>query len=86
MYDLNIGEKGLRITKQFRLNDRKPDSKNRQGFDSSDAIYLVMPDRFANGDPAMTPWMPWTEKANREDRGGRHGGDIQGIIDHLGLH
>ena len=42
-----------------------------------------MPDRFANGDPSNDSTDDTTEKANRELKGGRHGGDIQGIIDHL---
>ena len=67
----------------YELKERQPDSKQRKGFDSSDAIYLVMPDRFANGDPSNDSTDDTTEKANRELKGGRHGGDIQGIIDHL---
>ena len=67
----------------YELKERQPDSKQRKGFDSSDAIYLVMPDRFANGDPSNDSTDDTAEKANRELNGGRHGGDIQGIIDHL---
>ena len=67
----------------YELKERQPDSKQRKGFDSSDAIYLVMPDRFANGDPSNDSTDDTAEKANRELKGGRHGGDIQGIIDHL---
>jgi glycosidase len=71
------------IYKNFELRKRKTNSKTRKGFDSSDAIYLVMPDRFANGDPSNDSVDGMTEKANRKLKGGRHGGDIQGIIDHL---
>lgn len=67
----------------YELKEREKNSKDRKGFDSSDAIYLVMPDRFANGDPSNDSTDDTTEKANRELKGGRHGGDIQGIIDHL---
>jgi glycosidase len=67
----------------FRLKERELNSKTRKGFDSSDAIYLVMPDRFANGDSSNDSVDGMTEKVNREFKGGRHGGDIQGIIDHL---
>lgn len=55
----------------------------RKGFDNSDAIYLLMPDRFANGNPANDSHPEVTEKADRSSLNGRHGGDIQGIIDHL---
>jgi glycosidase len=81
-YYIAIG-KMTQIKKYFRLENRKTDSQNREGFDSSDVIYLVMPDRFANGDPSNDSVQSMSEKANRADKGGRHGGDIQGIIDHL---
>ena len=42
-----------------------------------------MPDRFANGDPSNDSHPDTHEKANRPDPGGRHGGDIRGIINHL---
>jgi glycosidase len=46
-------------------------------------MYLLMPDRFANGNPANDATKATTEKADRSAVNGRHGGDIQGIIDHL---
>ncbi len=55
----------------------------RKGFDASDVIYLIMPDRFANGNPNNDSQPEMSEKANRNFSGGRHGGDIQGIINHL---
>ena len=51
------------------------------GFDTSDVLYLITPDRFANGDPANDLLEGAT--ANRERSGGRHGGDIKGITNHL---
>ena len=41
-----------------------------------------MPDRFANGNPANDDWEQF--KADRKNGGGHHGGDLQGIRDHLG--
>lgn len=52
-------------------------------FNASDVIYLLMPDRFANGDPTNDSHPSVSEKSNRTDKDGRHGGDIKGIIDHL---
>ena len=54
-----------------------------QGFSSDDVIYLIMPDRFANGDPsnddpAMSPGLFDRTKARYY-----HGGDLQGIVDRL---
>lgn len=67
----------------YEFKERKQNSAQRKGFDSSDVIYLLMPDRFANGNPNNDSTSDTTEKANRSIDGGRHGGDIQGIIDHL---
>lgn len=65
----------------YEILDRREGSAAREGFNSSDVIYLIMPDRFANGDPTND-----TVNGTKLDRNGledRHGGDIQGIIDHL---
>lgn len=67
----------------YELKPRREGSALREGFDSSDLVYLIMPDRFANGDPGNDSHPDLIEQANRENPGGRHGGDIQGIIDHL---
>lgn len=67
----------------FPLLERKQDSKNRIGFNAGDAIYLIMPDRFANGDPTNDDVEGMLEKSNRKAPYGRHGGDIKGIDDHL---
>ncbi|WP_194850000.1 alpha-amylase family glycosyl hydrolase [Nonlabens antarcticus] len=82
-YDITLGKAGIKMSKNFSLQERDENSQQRTGFDSSDAIYLLMPDRFANGDPSNDSVKSMTEKVNRADKGGRHGGDIQGIIDHL---
>lgn len=70
-------------TIDYQFLQREEGSAQRAGFDSSDVIYLLMPDRFANGDPSNDSHPFLVEKANRSHPGGRHGGDIQGIIDHL---
>lgn len=71
------------VSHHYELKQRQKNSKNRNGFDSSDMIYLIMPDRFANGDPNNDSTDSTVEKANRSHKGGRHGGDIQGIINNL---
>jgi neopullulanase len=53
------------------------------GFNNSDVMYLIMPDRFANGDPTNDSHPDMADKLNREDPYGRHGGDIKGIRNHL---
>lgn len=54
-----------------------------QGFSADDVIYLIMPDRFANGDPANDD--PPASRGLLDRRRARdyHGGDLQGIIDRL---
>ncbi|WOI22686.1 alpha-amylase family glycosyl hydrolase [Nonlabens ulvanivorans] len=68
---------------EYELLPREKESAQRKGFDSSDAIYLIMPDRFANGDSSNDSTDDTVEKVNRDFKGGRHGGDLQGVIDHL---
>jgi glycosidase len=67
----------------FELMQRLPGSASRKGFDASDVIYLITPDRFANGNPGNDAVAGLKELPNRGDKNGRHGGDIQGINDHL---
>jgi len=67
----------------FRLDAREPGSASRRGFDASDAIYLIVPDRFANGDPGNDRVAGMLETPDRTAPGGRHGGDIAGIAQHL---
>ena len=67
----------------YELQARAPGAANLQGFTAADAMYLITPDRFANGNPANDYVEGMKEKPNRQKPGGRHGGDIKGIIDHL---
>jgi glycosidase len=69
---------------EYELKERAENSKNRKGFDSSDAIYLITPDRFANGDTSNDIVKGLREtKINRKHDYARHGGDIKGITNHL---
>ena len=67
----------------YRFEARRPGSADREGFSSADAIYLIMPDRFANGDSANDSVPGMVERADRSNPDGRHGGDLKGVIDHL---
>ena len=57
--------------------------KKSSSFNSSDVVYLLMPDRFANGNQSNDSHPDLTEKVNRNEQDGRHGGDIEGIIKNL---
>jgi len=78
-------KKGNKTVQKFdyEFKPRNPDSAQRKGFDSSDVFYLLMPDRFANGKPDNDSTKNTAEKASRSDLNGRHGGDIEGIIQNL---
>jgi glycosidase len=69
------------ITRDYPLYARPAGPTH--GFNSADVIYLLMPDRFANGDTANDNVEGMTEQLNRSNPGGRHGGDLKGITDHL---
>lgn len=71
------------LTKQYRFNSRNRHSAAAQSFTPRDVIYLVTPDRFANGDQNNDQVAYLSEGVARNEKGGRHGGDIQGIINQL---
>ena len=68
----------------YEIAARCEGSAKRKSFTTGDMIYLIMPDRFANGDPTNDATEDTAEKPARDEFFGRHGGDIQGIMDHLG--
>ena len=71
------------FTQSYSLKTRRENSKFRKSYDSSDVIYLIMPDRFANGNPNNDNSKSTKEISNRSLPGGRHGGDIEGLIKNL---
>ena len=74
---------GSQRTVHYPLEKRKEGSASRKGFGPEDAIYLIAPDRFANGNTANDNVDGYQDKVDRQFKGGRHGGDIQGIVDNL---
>ncbi len=70
-------------TYSYELRARRADSAMREGFKPKDVMYLITPDRFVNGNPNNDNVAGLRERANRDFKGGRHGGDIQGIINSL---
>ena len=80
---INFLQNGILISSfdyEIKAREARP---NLESFNSSDVIYLVMPDRFANGNPSNDSHPSVTEQADRSNQDGRHGGDIQGILDHF---
>jgi len=72
------------LSKYFPLLEREKGSANRPSFTPKDAILLIVPDRFSNGDVNNDIIPEMAEKTiDRNNENKRHGGDIQGIINHL---
>ena len=67
----------------YELKNKDTSSDRIQGFDASDVVYLIMPDRFANGDVKNDSLPGMLEGVHREKGESRHGGDLKGISDHL---
>lgn len=79
---LKHGKKKLQIP--YELKSRVRRGEDVKGFTSEDVLYLIMPDRFANGNPENDVIDDMREKkVDRTDSFARHGGDIQGISNHL---
>lgn len=71
------------ISYQYELKERSKDKNRAQGFSSADVMYLIMPDRFANGDTKNDSLSGFFQGVHRDQPFGRHGGDLKGISDHL---
>lgn len=68
----------------YELKERTRPKEQFEGFDASDVVYLITPDRFANGNPDNDIQIALEEKTiDRAAPFARHGGDIQGIINSL---
>lgn len=79
---LKNGKKKLQVP--YELKSRMQRGEDVKGFTSEDVLYLIMPDRFANGNPENDVVDEMREKkVDRTDSFARHGGDIQGISNHL---
>jgi hypothetical protein len=80
----SFNEKKIKKHK-YELKKREKDPDDYVGFDSSDVIYLITPDRFVNGNPSNDVMPNLREQSvNREKDYSRHGGDIEGITESLG--
>ncbi len=82
-YYLVFSKDGESFKRAYEIGERAEGSAQRGSFSSADMVYLIMPDRFANGDPSNDSTPDTAEKPDRSEFFGRHGGDIRGIIDHL---
>ena len=67
----------------YLIASREEGSRERGSFTTADWVYLIMPDRFANGNPDNDSTSDTSEKAQRSAPWRRHGGDLQGMMEHL---
>ena len=77
---------GFHTTIDFELKARRMGrgTSFAQGVTSKDLVYLLMPDRFSNGDPSNDRIAGMRDQSlNRDSIYHRHGGDLQGVVNHL---
>lgn len=83
-FNILLKKNGKLTTIPYQIKERRQSPAGAKGFDASDVLYLIMPDRFSNGDP-NNDCIPGLleQKAERSEPFARHGGDIKGIENHL---
>lgn len=67
----------------YVIAERRAGSRERESFTSADVVYLIMSDRFVDGDETNNSTPNTREKADKSNVNGRFGGDIQGIVNSL---
>lgn len=83
-FDIVLKQGRKRTTIPYELKAREEGAARVKGFDASDVLYLIMPDRFANGNPDNDRVKGMRESAvDRGEPFARHGGDLQGIENRL---
>lgn len=83
-FNILLKKNGEEAVIPYQIKDRKEGPEGAKGFDASDVLYLIMPDRFSNGNPANDRVAGMLEQGvNRKEPFARHGGDIKGIENHL---
>ena len=85
-YRITLKKGNKKATYDYVISERREGSRERRSFDASDVVYLIMSDRFVDGDESNNSTPDTKEKADKSNVDGRFGGDIQGIInsfDHI---
>ncbi len=84
MYTFTLVNGNKTMNFKYELKKRNIDPNKLNGINSSDLIYLIMPDRFANGNLKNDALANFNEnKIQKDSILGRHGGDLTGIANHL---
>ena len=85
-YRITLKKGNKKATCDYTIAERRAGSRERQSFSAADVVYLIMSDRFVDGDESNNSTKDTREKADKSNVNGRFGGDIQGIIqsfDHI---
>ena len=72
-----------KFIQNYELKSRRANARQKPELTSADVVYLIMADRFANGNTANDNVEGYHDKLDRQNPNGRHGGDLEGIIKHL---
>ena len=85
-YRITLKKGKKKATCDYVILPRREGSRERSSFTTADVVYLIMSDRFVDGDESNNSTKDTREKADKNNVNGRFGGDIQGIInsfDHI---
>jgi len=83
VYKLKLNSSNQTVTIDFPIYKREKTKNKFQGFNQTDAIYLIMPDRFVNGDVSNDSIAGYSDSMQKIQYQGRAGGDLQGVINKL---
>lgn len=81
--NINFTKAGNSVNYKYEILERESPTESHKGFSNNDVLYLIFPDRFADGDTTNNYLFNEKEEFSFRDLNGRHGGDIQGMIDNL---
>ena len=82
-FDIKFSSETDLISHRYTLLDKNPDPAHAKGYSTADTVYLITPDRFANGDTGNDNVPGMGDPVDRSKPKDRHGGDLKGISDHL---
>lgn len=82
-YELTFSSGDSEINFEYEIKEREFTPESHTGFSNEDIVYLIFVDRFNNGDPSNDTLLVSLDEFNYKELNGRHGGDLQGVIDKL---
>jgi len=82
-FDIKFSNDTDIISHHYTLLDKNPDPAHAKGYSTADTVYLITPDRFANGDTGNDNVPGMGDPADRSKPKHRHGGDLKGVSDQL---